>query len=294
MLPPPARQRLCPCRAKGEWAGVLDLADQPLLAVASGAGGLMDALLSLPLWLIGVLVVAFGVLVSSAGAILTDRSLSPLTLSESNVVGGFNFSFLEPLLAVILFYMLPLTWANYNSLSDQIGIETSALTALERTAGGLGAPLDERLTAAVRGYAAAVATSEWPAMKDGRSSPEAAAALERLTAIYGSARAAGPSENIALRMSQQLLAKVVESRSLRLAVAEAKEGPLSWAISVIATLSVFTFAWFFGLPTLATKLVMGGVFAMAVMLVVYVVFVLRDPFSGTLGLTANPYLELAG
>jgi len=36
------------------------------------------------------------------------------------------------------------------------------------------------------------------------------------------------------------------------------------------------------------------VFAMAVMLVVYVVFILRDPFSGTLGLTANPYLELAG
>jgi len=254
----------------------------------------MDGLLSLPLWLVGVIVVAFGLLVSSAGAILTDRSLSPFTLSESNVVGGFNFSFLEPLLAVILFFLLPLTWANYNSLADQIGIETGALSALEHTAGGLAAPLDEKLVAAVRGYAAAVATSEWPAMKDGRSSPEAAAALGRLTAAYGGAHPADPSEKIALWMSQRLVAKVVESRSLRLAVAAAKEGPLSWAVAIIATLAVFTFAWFFGLPSLATKLVMGGVFAMAVMLVVYVVFVLRDPFSGTLGLTANPYLELAG
>ena len=254
----------------------------------------MGDLLDLPLWLIGVLVVAFGVLVSSAGTILTDRSLSPFTLSESNVVGGFNFSFLEPLLAVILFYMLPLSWTNYNSLADQIGIETGALAALERTADGVGAPLDGKLTAAVRGYAAAVATSEWPAMKDGRSSPEAAAALGQLTATYGTAHPADPSEKIALRMSQRLLAKVVESRSLRLAVAEAKEGPLSWAVAVIATLSVFTFAWFFGLPSLATKLVMGGVFAMAIMLVIYVIFILRDPFSGTLGLTANPYLELAG
>ena len=146
----------------------------------------------------------------------------------------------------------------------------------------------------MRGYAAAVATSEWPAMKDGRASPEAAAALGRLTAAYGSAHPADPREKTALWVSQRLLAKVVESRSLRLAVAAAKEGPLSWAIAIIATLSVFTFGWFFGLPTLATKLVMGGVFAMAVMLVVYVVFILRDPFSGTLGLTANPYLELAG
>ncbi len=105
----------------------------------------MDGLLSLPLWLIGVIVVAFGLLVSSAGAILTDRSLSPFTLSESNVVGGFNFSFLEPLLAVILFFLLPLTRANYNSLADQIGIETGALSALEHTAGGLAAPLDEKL-----------------------------------------------------------------------------------------------------------------------------------------------------
>jgi hypothetical protein len=254
----------------------------------------MDGLLSLPVWLIGVIVIAFGLLVSSAGAILTDRSLSPFTLSESNVVGGFNFSFLEPLLAVILFFLLPLSWANYNSLSDQIGIETGALRALERAAGALGAPLEEKLIAAVRGYAAAVATSEWPAMKDGGSSPEAAAALGRLTAAFGSAEAADPGEKTALWMSQRLLAKVVESRSLRLAVAAAKEGPLSWAIAIIATLAVFTFAWFFGLPTLATKLVMGGVFAMAVMLVVYVVFILRDPFSGTLGLTANPYLDLVG
>src|SRR5215470_2235480 len=185
MLPPPARQRLCPCRANGGASRfVPDVADQPLSPVASGAGGLMDGLLSLPVWLIGVIVVAFGLLVSSAGAILTDRSLSPVTLSESNVVGGFNFSFLEPLLAVILFFLLPLTWANYNSLADQIGIETNALTALERTAGALGAPLDEKLIAAVRGYAAAVATSEWPAMKDGGSSPEAAAALGRLTTAY--------------------------------------------------------------------------------------------------------------
>ena len=254
----------------------------------------MDGLLSLPVWLIGVIVVAFGVLVSSAGAILTDRSLSPVTLSESNVVGGFNFSFLEPLLAVILFYILPLTWANYNSLADQIGIETSALSALERTAGGLAAPLDEQLTAAARGYAAAVATREWPAMKSGRSSPEAAIALGRLTAAYGAARPTDPSEKIALRMSQWLLAKVVESRALRLAVAEAKEGPLTWAVAVIAVIAVFTFTWFFGLPSLATKLVMGGVFAMAVMLVVYVVFILRDPFSGTLGLPATPYLALPG
>jgi phosphate/sulfate permease len=131
-------------------------------------------------------------------------------------------------------------------------------------------------------------------MKDGQSSPEAAAALRHLTALYGTAHAAGPSEAIALRMSQRLLAKVIESRSVRLSVAAAKEGPLTWSISVIATLAVFTFAWFFGLPSLATKLVMGGLFAMAVMTVVYVIFILRDPFSGTLGLSATPYLELAG
>src|SRR5689334_9355310 len=219
----------------GEQAVVPDVADQPRLP-AGGARGLMDGLLSLPVWLIGVVVVAFGLLVSSAGAILTDRSLSPFTLSEGNVVGGFNFSFLEPLLAVILFFLLPLSWANYNSLSDQIGIETRALSALERTAGALGAPLDEKLIAAVRDYAAAVATSEWPAMKDGGSSPEAAAALGRLTAAFGSAQAADPGEKTALWMSQRLLAKVVESRSLRLAVAAAKEGPLSWAIAIIATL----------------------------------------------------------
>src|SRR5262249_59914183 len=104
----------------GEQAVVPDVADQPRMPVAGGAGGLMDGLLSLPVWLIGVIVVAFGLLVSSAGAILTDRSLSPFTLSEGNVVGGFNFSFLEPLLAGILFFLLPLTWANYNSLADQI------------------------------------------------------------------------------------------------------------------------------------------------------------------------------
>jgi len=33
---------------------------------------------------------------------------------------------------------------------------------------------------------------------------------------------------------------------------------------------------------------------MAVMTIVYVIFILRDPFSGTLGLPATPYLALAG
>ena len=31
-----------------------------------------------------------------------------------------------------------------------------------------------------------------------------------------------------------------------------------------------------------------------VLAVVYVIFILRDPFSGTLGLPATPYLALAG
>ena len=254
----------------------------------------MSGLLGLSPLLVALIVVGVGVVVSSVGAIVADRTLSPFTLSESNIVGGFNFSFLEPGLAVILFYALPLDWASYNGLADQIGIESGALQVLERTAAGLASPLDDQLRAAVRGYAAAVAHSEWPAMEDGRSSPEAAAALGRLTALYGTARATGPSETIALRMSQRLLAKVVESRSARLSLATEKDGPATWAIAVFVTLCVFAFAWFFGLPTLTTKLVMGGLFATAVMTIIYVIFLLRDPFSGTLGLPATPYLALAG
>jgi hypothetical protein len=254
----------------------------------------MSSLLSLSPWLIGLIVIGVGVLISSIGAVAVDRSLSPFTLSESNIVGGFNFSFLEPGLAVILFYAMPLGWTGYNGLADQIGIESGALEVLDRTAAGLPSPLDERLKSAVRDYAAAVAHSEWPAMEDGGSSPEAAAALGRLTALYGTIRATGPGEAAALRMSQRLLAKVIESRSARLSLAGAKERPATWTITVFVTLCVFAFAWFFGLPTLTTKLVMGGLFATAVMTIVYVIFLLRDPFSGTLGLPATPYLALAG
>ena len=254
----------------------------------------MSALTSLSPWLVGVVVVGVGLLIWSIGAIAADRSLATVTLSESNVVGGFNFSFLEPVLAVVLFYALPLTWSNYNGLADQIGIESSALRVIERTAAGLPSPLDTRLEAAVRSYAAAVAASEWPAMENGQASPEAAAALERLTSVFGDARATGPRETMALRLSQRLLAKVVDSRSARLSLVAAKDGPATWAIAVVVTLAVLAFTWFFGLPTLATKLVMGGLFVAAVMTIVYVIFILRHPLSGTLGLPATPYLALAG
>jgi hypothetical protein len=277
------------------FAVVVDVVDRPWLASAAARRRPpMSGLLGLSPWLSGLAVVGLGILFTSIGAIASHRLLPPVTLSESNIVGGFNFAFLEPALAVILFYALPLTWGNYDNLTDQIEMETRALSVIERTAAGLPDPAGVRVEAAIRQYAAAVADSEWPAMAQGDSSPTAAAALGRLTAAFGSARVATPAESSALRLSQRLLAKVIEARSARLSITAATDGTVTWAVALLVTLCVLAFAWFFGLPTLATRLAMGALFTTSIMTVIYVIFVLRHPFSGNLGVSAAGFLALAG
>jgi len=254
----------------------------------------MDALLSLPPWLSGVAIVGGGVVLWAIGAITVTRLMPPTSLIEGNIVAGFKFSFLEPTMAIMLFYTLPVLWADYNALADQIGAEANALRVLDRAADGLPAPMGTAIKQAVQRYAGAVADSEWPAMARGEASPAAAAALQGVAAAFGDTDATEAADAVTLRLSQRVLAKVIQDRSERLSRAAAPGTSLTWVVTLVVVLASLSFAWFFGLPSLASKLVMGGLLAAAMLLIVFLIVVLRHPFDGSWGLTATPFLALAG
>ena len=240
-----------------------------------------------PLLAIGVIVISAVVMIA---LMMLVRRHSPSRGRFAGSVGASSvFGFLGSGFAILLGFIIFLSFGTYDSAATRSDAEAAAVTAQFRTAADFGGDRATDAQGLLMCYARSVISQEWQSLQDGQRSPVTEAWMVGLDDV-------GVREQNATSTGAEPVTAWWAStnernlgRSGRVLVAEGQIPMLLWALLVIAAILVVGYVLLYADPDegwLAQASMMGGVTVLVVSALL-AVQVLAVPFSGESG-SINP------
>src|SRR5215203_6662642 len=129
--------------------------------------------------LTGLLIVAVATVVAVGGLVVVQSLVPTERRRQHNDVAGFIYAVLGVCYAVLLGLMLIAVWEQWNAAEEVTSDEANELAGIFWFAHALPQPEGRHIQVLARSYAQVV-EEEWPAMEQGRASPEAWDTLDEL------------------------------------------------------------------------------------------------------------------
>jgi hypothetical protein len=191
------------------------------------------------------------------------------------------------LFGLLMTFLSQDVWEANRRAYQAVALEREQLATLSALSGNNGIDVDN-LMGAVREYVEAVVGLEWKAMEDGRESPEAEAALNRLTGAVNGAK-------LDAAFQRPLIDAVISLRSARdqrLAIAGAYPGDRKWAaVLIIAFVTQIALAATH-LDRPKPQLLAQAIFAVAAIVPISLVASVDEPYSPPNAIASDQLAQL--
>ena len=252
----------------------------------------VDMVYHYPIWMVGLLVVCL----ASGGAVAVEllaRAVIPLQARrEANDVAASMFSVIGVLFAVLLAFVVMLTYEGYAGARVATASEAVAAQEVADAASGLNEPARDGMARSLAAYLDAVIGREWPAQAAGREDRSGAAALASMVAVasrYQPASAAEGDEHAALLAA---LARLRDARATRQVAASSVVPPVVWAVMLMGGALTVLAGSFVAAPDVRAHLIMSATLAASGAIVVVMVLALAQPFRGDIRVSPAPFEQV--
>ncbi|MGY1692341.1 bestrophin-like domain [Geodermatophilus sp. SYSU D01105] len=247
-------------------------------------------ILSLPGWLIGVLLV----LVLPALVLLVQwgirRRWPAMAEGQHNDVVGFIIAVVGVIYAVLLGFVVIVTWEAFNEAESIVGQEASTLRSMYRESAAFPPESREQVHDLVRQYAAEVVEAEWPAMAEAEpGDPRVGDVLDEMALVISSVPVTTPAQQEFVGAETQRLSELVALRSQRLDFADRGIPGVLWTALVVGGVVTVGFALLFGLQRAVLHSLMVGSLAALVGVLFFVTLMINYPFAGDVAVEPEPF-----
>jgi hypothetical protein len=228
------------------------------------------------------LTVSLAVALAVAGLAVVQR-LVPLPIREAhNDATGVIYAALYVMFGVTVGFSLFLVWQQYDAAQKSAESEAATVEALYGLAGSFPEPERGRVQDLAASYARAVVEEEWPLMREGRTSPRAAALADELRESIQDFEPSTEAEQALRSEGLTQLDDLDEYRALRLL--EVREGlpPILWIVLVVGGVITVAFTYLFGMKIPWLHMLAVAALTVIVTLIIYTIAVLDYPFNGDL------------
>ena len=241
-----------------------------------------DKLLSLPLWLFGVVLIVVLPILVVLLQLLIRRSQPALTKGDHNEVAGFIIAVVGVLYAVLLAFVVIVTWENFSAAEGIVNQEASVLRSVDRDTAAFSPQTQDQVHDLVRAYVREVVETEWPAMAAGEpGDPAVGDILGQMSDVIGHVPITTPNEQEFAGAEVERLNQVVSLRSQRLDYVKQGVPAVLWVALIVGSVVTVGFALLFGLRQAALHFLMVGSLAALVGVLLFVAVALDYPFSGS-------------
>jgi hypothetical protein len=232
--------------------------------------------------LLGVLAFCLAVSLSIGGLLLVRRSVALSTLERHNDVAGFIIAVIGVLYAVLLAFVVVISWQNFDQARQTASGEAELVSGLYRDASAF-QPQTALIRQRLAAYAKSVVTREWPQMS--RYQHEARATDNTLDAVWDAYRGftpRNPTQEAFYTDSIRRLNDLQSRREDRLdSAASTLPGQLWWVLLAGGVITI-GFTYFFGVRNLGAQILMVASLAGMISLTLFLILSLDLPFSGDL------------
>lgn len=239
-------------------------------------------LVNVPTVLLALL--AFGVAVGLAigGLLLVRRSVALSTLERHNDVAGFIIAVIGVLYAVLLAFVVVISWQNFDNASQLATSEAELVTGLYRDASAF-QPQTAVIRRDLKTYAHSVVDDEFPAMS--RHQREDRRADSALDTVWNDYRAFTPQNQTQEAFYADSIKRLNDLQGHREDRVEAAGSTLPgqlWWVLLAGGVITIGFTYFFGVRSLGAQTLMVSALAGMISLTLFLILSLDLPFSGDL------------
>ena len=141
-------------------------------------------LLDLPLWAVALIIVSAA---AALGVVLVyglDLFVKRHRGEEYNSVVSDGFQAVGTIYAIVTGLLVFAVYTNFQEAYDQSADEASTLVLMYRNAQSFPQPQQDQAQQAIKAYIRSVLDDEWPALADGKGSPQTTKAINHLFDVY--------------------------------------------------------------------------------------------------------------
>jgi len=244
---------------------------------------------AVPAWLVGILLVVVMPALAVLGQFGIQRTWPQLAEGEHNDVAGFVIAVVGVIYAVLLAFVVIVSWENFSAAESVVGQEASALRSIYRESTAFPPDVREVVHADVRRYADAVVDQEWPAMADGQAgAPAVAQVLDEMSRDLTALPATTPTQQEYVGAEALRFNDLVTARSKRLDYVEQGVPTVLWIALIVGAIVTIGFATLFGLRSATLHIVITASLAAVIGVLLFVAVAIDHPFAGDVAVAPYP------
>ena len=251
----------------------------------------MRFLLNWPWALSFFLVSAVTTAVAIAGLYLVRKKYPADVLKEHHEVAAIIFNAFGVLYAVVVAFVVFVTWTGYDEATKNLQLEASQVLDIFHSAKAFPAPASNVIKDGLISYTNSVLNDELKRMAEGDISIHSTSSLRSLIAEFDNMDdKALPNRELYLE-SLRRVNNLAEYRRLRIFAGNNTNPPMMWLVMLVGVLITVLYTYFFGVRNIRVQSIITAALTIMISLILFLVYVLDHPFTGTGKVSARPFSE---
>ena len=253
---------------------------------------IQSLIVNIPAWLLCFIMVVIYVGISIV-SLLIIRKFYPHDKCElHNDIAGFMFSPLGTIFAVILAFVVVITWQDFDKAQDVTVNEANCIAALYRDATPFPAAFRAELKSELTSYVKSIINEEWQMMAKGQRSVNAQKMQEELWKLYSGFQPKNETQKIFFAESVKKLNQAAEMRRQRIIYASSGINPLLYFVLIAGSFIIIAFTMLFGTENIIPHLIMVSLLATLIAITLFTVIAMDYPFTGDIGITPDVFKNI--
>lgn len=251
-------------------------------------------LIHVPNGLLEAAMVLAGVLLVLVGSFVI-RGLAPtLRAKVANDVAGSIFTTLGVIYAVLLAFMVIVTWQNFDLSSRNVVKEANYIADLFRDSTPFAPEFRATLKSDLKAYVEAIVGDEWTLQGQGKRSPLVQEAQARLWVLYAGYAPRSETEKAFFAESVSKMNATCEMRRERLLDASSGIHPALYFVLFAGGLITVLSSLLFKTEFTATHVLMSSLMAALIALTLFTIMAMDFPFTGSISISPHVFRSVLG
>src|SRR6478672_13310734 len=251
----------------------------------------MQNLLYLPVPMSFFVASAVTTAIALGGLYLVRKKYSAEVLKENHEVAAIIFNAFGLFYGVLVAFVLFATWSGYDEATKNLQMQASEALDIFHTAGSFPDPSKKIIQHGLREYLNEVYNDEVPKMAVGDLQLYAGGAHNSLRVLFGQVDASAIPNRELYGEALRCLNNLAQYRRLRIFAGNDTVPPVIWLVLLVGGIFAVSYTFFFGMKNIEAQYLLTTTLTVMISSILFLIFVLDHPFTGTSRVSLEPLRE---